>query len=77
MAKIFENLSRKKLEEMCENLRILAAERSKKIETQRNHIAFLSEKGFLAILKIAKYQEVCRIKTILKIPRYVGIFGYC
>ena len=43
MAKIFSSLSRKKLEEMCEDLRVLAAERGRKIEAQRNHITFLSE----------------------------------
>ena len=43
MAKIFSSLSRKKLEEMCEDLRVLAIERGKKVESQRNHITFLSE----------------------------------
>ncbi len=43
MAKVFSGLSRKKLEEMCEGLRVLAGERARTIETQKNHIAFLTE----------------------------------
>ena len=43
MTRIFANLNRKKLEEMCEGLRTLAIDRGKKIDAQRNHITFLSE----------------------------------
>lgn len=40
---IFKTLSRRRLEETCEGLRVLAAEREKKIEAMQNHITFLSE----------------------------------
>lgn len=43
MSMIFKSLSRRRLEETCESLRVLAEGRAKKIKSMQNHITFLSE----------------------------------